>query len=254
MHKQYSKADHVGQGLLCSRIRVMPGGRGEDAIVAVASLGDGVRRELYEYVSRRGRPVGREEAATAVGVKRPLAAYHLDRLARDGLLDVHYERPPGRGGPGAGRPAKLYRRTETELSVSLPPRRYDLAARLLAATVEELGAPASAALAEHAEAAGSRLADESALPRAGEASPEAATAALTAALKDHGYEPYDDGEAVRLRNCPFHHLAQRHLSLVCGMNLSLLVAAVARCPALPLSAVLEPRPGHCCVAFRPRPA
>jgi predicted ArsR family transcriptional regulator len=144
----------------------------------------------------------------------------------------------------------MYRRAETELSVSLLPRRYDLAARLLAATVEELGAPASAALPE---AAGSRLADESGLPRAGETGPEAAMAALTAALKDHGYEPYDDGEAVRLRNCPFHHLAQRHLSLVCGMNSSLLAAAVVRCPALPLSAVLEPQPGHCCVAFRPRP-
>ena len=62
---------------------------------------------------------------------------HLDRLADQGRLAVEYRRPPGRSGPGAGRPAKLYRRTEDELAVSVPERHYDLIGGLLAAAVAE---------------------------------------------------------------------------------------------------------------------
>src|SRR4051812_8638032 len=111
-----------------------------DAVDVIATLGDGVRRSLYDYVVSRGTPVGRDEAADAVGIKRPLAAYHLDRLARDGLLDIAFARPGGRTGPGAGRPAKLYHRSGAELEVSLPPRRYELAAELLASALDAPGA------------------------------------------------------------------------------------------------------------------
>jgi predicted ArsR family transcriptional regulator len=61
-----------------------------------------------------------------------LAAYHLDKLADAGLLVTSYARPAGRGGPGAGRPAKRYVRAQQELSVSVPPRDYGLLAGVLA--------------------------------------------------------------------------------------------------------------------------
>ena len=38
------------------------------------------------------RPVGREEAATALGITRALATFHLDRLADGGLLESAYRR------------------------------------------------------------------------------------------------------------------------------------------------------------------
>ena len=41
---------------------------------------------------------------------------------------MRFQRLTGRSGPGAGRTAKLYRRSDTEIGVSLPERRYDLAA------------------------------------------------------------------------------------------------------------------------------
>jgi len=78
-----------------------------DDLESLSSLADPVRRRLYEAVVRSAKPVGRDEAAAAAGVGRSLAAYHLDRLAEEGLLEVSYGRPEGRGGPGAGRPAKL---------------------------------------------------------------------------------------------------------------------------------------------------
>ena len=84
---------------------------------ALSALGDPTRRRAYDYVSAQGGPAGRDEVATALGIGRTLAAYHLDRLAKEGLLSVAYARRWGRTGPGAGRPAKLYERAATELAV-----------------------------------------------------------------------------------------------------------------------------------------
>src|SRR5258707_2181726 len=94
------------------------------SVDAIGGLGEPVRRAIYEYAVGRGEPVGRDEVANALGLGRTLAAFHLDRLAEAGLLEVSYARRSGRAGPGAGRPAKLYRRSAAEIEVSLPPRRY----------------------------------------------------------------------------------------------------------------------------------
>jgi predicted ArsR family transcriptional regulator len=106
-------------------------------VSAVAALAEPTRRRLYEHVVRQPRPVGRDDVAEALGVPRATTAFHLDRLVADGLLDVHFERRTGRTGPGAGRPAKLYRRSDTAVEVSLPERRYDLAGELLASALDE---------------------------------------------------------------------------------------------------------------------
>src|SRR5580704_4402161 len=108
----------------------------DSGIAVLGSLDDPVRHRLYQFVAARGTPVGRDEAAAAAGIGRPLAAYHLDKLVELGLLTASYQRPPGRGGPGAGRPAKRYARSAAEFTVAVPPREYELAARLLAAAVE----------------------------------------------------------------------------------------------------------------------
>src|SRR5215468_585193 len=107
---------------------------------AIGLLQDGARRALYEFVVAQGREVSRNEAAAAVGVQRTLAAFHLDRLASAGLLEVAYRRLTARTGPGAGRPAKLYRRAATERAVSVPPRDYAQGAALLAEAIERSGA------------------------------------------------------------------------------------------------------------------
>src|SRR5438105_14446775 len=89
-------------------------------IERVALLDEPARRRLYDFVSGRNAPVGRDEAAAATGMSRGLAAFHLDRLAEAGLLDVEFRRLTGRTGPGAGRPAKLYARAGRRVSVNLP--------------------------------------------------------------------------------------------------------------------------------------
>src|SRR5260370_18193595 len=99
-------------------------------LAAWSSLDDGVRGRLYEFVSGQAEPVGRDEAAAAAGIGRPLAAYHLDRLVELGLLTASYQRPRGRGGPGAGRPAQMYARSRPQCPGTRPPRGDGPAPRL----------------------------------------------------------------------------------------------------------------------------
>jgi len=127
-------------------------------LASLSSLDDPVRRRLYEVVTGQDRPVGRDEAASAAGVGRALAVYHLDKLVESGLLTASYQRPPGRRGPGAGRPAKVYARSDREFAVTVPPREYELAARLLVQAVEaDPGDRSRAALAEAARRLGTEL-------------------------------------------------------------------------------------------------
>ena len=211
-----------------------------EPVEALSTLGDATRRSAYDYVWAQGRPVGRDEVADALGIGRTLAAYHLDRLATAGLLSIAYARRSGRSGPGAGRPAKLYERSDHEVAVSLPPRDYGVAARLLAdAAAQDEHGETRRALRAAAESLGREIAATATDP------PD-----LERLLRDRGYEPYiDDAGVTRLRNCPFHAVAQSHPEVVCDMNLSLLTATLAGLDA-DLQAVLEPGPGRCCVAIK----
>ncbi|MGZ6373017.1 MAG: helix-turn-helix domain-containing protein, partial [Candidatus Limnocylindria bacterium] len=112
-----------------------------DPVQALALLDEPNRRRLYELVTVSREPISRDDAAAELGMSRDLAAFHLDRLLDAGLLETEYRRRGGRTGPGAGRPAKLYRRSGRDLAVSFPPRRYDVAAELLATAFDRLDAP-----------------------------------------------------------------------------------------------------------------
>src|SRR3954451_24809447 len=94
-----------------------PGDEATDAVGAVGVLAEPSRRALYEYVVDQGTWVGRDQAADAIGAQRGIAAHHLDRLAEAGLLEIGYQRLGDRTGPGAGRPAKVYRRASAEVTV-----------------------------------------------------------------------------------------------------------------------------------------
>src|SRR4051794_13958983 len=96
------------------------------------ALSEPTRRRAYEAVQRARGPLSRAEVAHALDISTRLAAFHLDRLVQEGLLVAHYARPAGRpGGPGAGRPTKWYTPTADGLEVTVPPRRNDIAARIL---------------------------------------------------------------------------------------------------------------------------
>lgn len=216
-------------------------------------LADPVRRRAYLHVRSLHRAASREEVATALGISHNLAAFHLDKLLDAGLLSAHYARPQGRGGRGAGRPAKWYAPTGREVRVSIPPRRYDLAGELLARAVAETGAGAGVAAraAEIARATGREwgTAHRSRGPRRPGATRTLASAADL--LADAGYEPLvDEGEIV-LWNCPFHAVAQVAREVVCRFNAELVAGLLEGLGADGLTAVLDPVEGRCCVVVRP---
>jgi predicted ArsR family transcriptional regulator len=213
-------------------------------ISVVAVLNDPVRRRLYDYIAMHPDGVSRSEAAVAAGIQRTLAAFHLDRLAEAGLVDVTFRRLAGQAGPGAGRPAKLYRRAAAEHQVSVPPRDYRAAAELLAEVVDITGAePELQRSARSRGAAAGRAARW-------QAPTEPPDGLVAGVLTAQGYQPYRDGADIRLRNCPFHVLASRYPPLICGMNLALLEGLLEGAAVTALEATLDPRPGDCCVVVR----
>jgi predicted ArsR family transcriptional regulator len=207
-------------------------------LAAIGLLQDPVRRALYGHVVAAGGEVSRNQAAEAVGVQRGLAAFHLDKLVEAGLLEATFRRLGERRGPGAGRPAKLYRRAAGEIAASLPPRTYATAAHLLAEAVDQAGADLElqAAARRAGQAAGRRQ------PQAGRGP------AIEQVLGARGYEPYRDGAGLRLRNCPFAQLAHEFPVLVCAMNLALIEGLLDGIGEPPGRAVMDPAPGRCCVA------
>ena len=218
---------------------------------SLSSLDDPVRRRLYGVVSGRAEPVSRDEAARAAGIDRALAAYHLDKLVDSGLLTASYQRPGGRTGPGAGRPAKLYSRSGREFAATVPPREYELAARLLVRAVEsDASGHSRAALRAAAYQLGREIGGQVTSRRSGhgDAGAGAGLRDLETVLAGHGYQPEcRDDDIMRLRNCPFHQLAAAHKDTVCAMNLALIEGVTAGLNASALRPLLDPQPGHCCV-------
>ncbi|MBM7830659.1 putative ArsR family transcriptional regulator [Agromyces cerinus] len=208
-----------------------------DDLVAVASIADPQRRALLEFVGRHPEPVGRDEAARALGMARGTAAFHLDRLVEAGWLVTEFQRRNGRTGPGAGRPAKLYTAASGEVSVSVPKRHYDIAAELLSRAVEEsdrTGRPIRPTLERVATDLGRALGS--------------ASDSMTEVLQRLGYEPVDDGaDGLLLTNCPFHRVAQNHTATICGANRALLQGAAEGVDGEARAVVLEPGVGQCCV-------
>ena len=214
-----------------------------DSAQAAQLLADPLRRALYDAVAAHDEPVTREAAAAVAGVSANLAGYHLDQLEQAGLLLASFARRHGRSGPGAGRPAKHYRRSGVEVRLQVPAREDGFLATLLATAIEsdQTGATQSSLLAA-ATTAGRKI---------GQAASDGSRQALLTALSERGYEPREEADGtVVLRNCPFHHLMPAHLDLVCGMNLALL-GGVAEAAGSRYAAHLAPQAGSCCVTLRP---
>jgi predicted ArsR family transcriptional regulator len=213
----------------------------ENRAAALGELGDPIRRRVYDIVANAQDAVGRDAAAAAAGIPRSTVAFHLDRLVDAGLLTVEYRRLSGRSGPGAGRPAKLYRATAAEVTGSIPERHYELAGELLAAAAERADRddiPMRDAVPAQARELGAQIGTE--------------CRSVEAALDACGYRPASDGAGgVVLENCPFHALAARHTQLVCGANLAL-VQGMIDATGDERTPHLVPRDGHCCVEVRAR--
>jgi predicted ArsR family transcriptional regulator len=226
--------------------------QGDQRLAALAALNEPQRQRLYRHVAAQDVPVSRDDAAEALGIPRSVAAFHLEKLAELGLLDVEYRRPSGRTGPGAGRPAKLYRRAETEIVLSVPDRHYDLAALLLAEGVEA-ATDGSVGVDEAVRVAARRYGKQigTSASSVGRLSQKKRVEHLMELLTANGYEPHAVGGTITLGNCPFHALAEEHRALICAMNLELVRGVVQAVGLDEEVAQQTPVPGRCCVSVRP---
>jgi predicted ArsR family transcriptional regulator len=198
---------------------------------AAAALREPVRGRLYEYVIAQPIPVGRDQAAMALGLSRAAAAFHLDRLVDVGLLAIEYRRLTGRSGPGAGRPAKLYRGSGRTINLAWPHREHMLLAGLLAA-----GAPTESGFAE------ARDRGRAIGRRAGGRSRQA----VERALGDLGFAPVRDDGTTRTLSCPFEPLSRQYPPVVCGIGQALVEGIIEGAGADLAVACEEPRTG-CCI-------
>ena len=210
-----------------------------ETILQLCVLDDPARRAAYLAVRTAGRPLTRAEVADEVGISVRLAAFHLEKLVSEGFLEGTYERDER--SVGVGHPAKRYRATILELEVSIPPRRYDLAAEILAEALEaDSVAPPLESLADAAAGYGRQVGRRT-RARGG------ANRLLTA-LNVIGYEPATSGRDVVLRNCPFRHVAQARPEIICSMNLAFVAGVLAGTQSRS-HAVLSPSAQRCCVVI-----
>jgi predicted ArsR family transcriptional regulator len=210
----------------------------------IAALVDPVRRALYDHVRHERRPVSREDAARALDISRSLAAFHLDKLVEVGMLHARYEAPPEQP-RGRGRSPKVYEASSDGLSLTMPPRQYELMATILADAVAEDPDDAASAACRRAVAIGQ------AVGASATAAGGAASRAVTC-LTGLGYEPRTDGDDVVLGNCPFHPIAAAHTALVCGINVEFVAGLLSGLGCEGMRAELRPYPDGCCVRLVPR--
>jgi predicted ArsR family transcriptional regulator len=226
----------------------------EQRLESAAALADELRRQMYLFIREQRRPVGRDEAAQAVGISRNLAAFHLDKLVEKGLLSAHYTRLSGRSGPGAGRPAKVYEPSERDVSVSIPFRSYEVVGDVLLAALESSPRSASqhGAVRDAAFEKGVELGKSVRRTRTlRQASRKTQVDVVTQVLSERGYEPYRDERGnLRLHNCPFHSLARRSPELVCELNHAFIDGLLRGLGVKSLASSLDPRPGECCVQIQ----
>ncbi|MGH4024544.1 MAG: helix-turn-helix transcriptional regulator, partial [Pseudonocardiaceae bacterium] len=183
-----------------------------------------------------------------LGISRKIAAFHLDKLVEVGLLATRVEH--GAGQRRAGRRPKVYEPSGVDLRVALPDRRPDLLADILVEAM--LGDsdvhPRSAALRiaqEHGVVIG---AAERHAVRPGRLGAERALSLAESLLRHYGFEPSrETPTVVRLRNCPFHPIAERSPAFVCAINHAFITGLLDGLQAHSAQATLAPRAGECCV-------
>lgn len=217
-------------------------------IAGLMALREPTRRALYEHVARQPHAVSRDEAAGVLGINRPLAAFHLDRLVSAGLLIAEYRRLSGRSGPGAGRPAKLYRRSRRALTLTVPRRNPELLAGLLAASMAppdpEVGS------LESAREAGRSLGFRARKGLRARPTTARLMSCVEDVLEEIGFEPYrsTDGQ-IRLRNCPFDPLSRRFTAVVCDAGVALARGIVEGVGTEGIEITRRERPDQCCIAL-----
>jgi predicted ArsR family transcriptional regulator len=193
------------------------------------------RARVLDLLRFAGRPLGVREVAEQTGLHPNTARFHLDALVDAGLVTRNAQsRPsPGRrslayqvqdGGGPAGR------------------RRYRLLAEMLTSMIAGVMPEPGATAAEAGREWGRYLTEQP--PPYQRPDATQAIEKLTAALEQIGFTPEalaeGSGYQIRLHQCPFREVAERHQDVVCALHLGLMQGALTQMRAPVTTARLQP--------------
>jgi predicted ArsR family transcriptional regulator len=184
-----------------------------------SALGDPTRRGIYITVRESAEPLTTSAIAELFGIHPNVARHHLDRLAFDGYLEVTHRRASGKGGPGAGRPAKCYQASNKEISVHFAPRRFELLVEMLIRVLDEVAPENVGQVAESVgRDYGKELAAEIGMPD--EPGYSGAVQAVARAMTGLGFsvDPDVEGQRLLTSHCPFGEAATSHPEVICSLD------------------------------------
>lgn len=206
-----------------------------------SALGDPTRRAIYIAVRESVDPMTTSKVAQLFDIHPNVARHHLDRLAKDGYLQVSHQRRSG--GPGAGRPAKTYESTDKEVSVHFAPRRFEMLTEMLFKVIAELDPPN---VSEIAERVGRRYGEElaSEIGAADDPGYDEAVQAVASAMTGLGFsvDPDIDGQRLLTSHCPFGETATSHPDVICSLDRGI-VAGLFGALSVPCNPVVIPHQG-----------
>lgn len=205
-----------------------------------SSLGDPTRRGIYIAVRESAEPLTTSAIAELFGIHPNVARHHLDRLADDGYLKISHQRPAGKGGPGAGRPAKSYEATTKEVSVHFSPRRFEMLVDMLIRILAEVAPENVAQVAESVgRTYGEELAAEIGVPD--EPGYDGAVQAVARAMTGLGFsvDPDVAGQRLLTSHCPFGEAATSHPEVICSLDRGI-VAGMFGALSYPCNPVIIP--------------
>jgi len=212
-----------------------------------AILGDSTRRGIYLAVREASGSTTAASIAESFDIHPNVARHHLERLVAEGYVETG---PPESGARHAGRPPRRYLATGKEISVSYPPRRFDLLSELLVRVVERMDAGQAPIIAEEVGYQfGTDLAAETGLTGGHDAG--GALDAVSGALETIGFgvapEPAD--RSLLTSHCPFGKTASDHPEIVCKIDQGIVRGLMDAARGISGTVVVSPHegPGDACV-------
>ena len=212
-----------------------------------APLGES-RARVLDLLRAAGRPLGVQEVAEQAGLHPNTARFHLDALVEAGLATR--EQQP-RETPG--RPSMAYQVTDSDGPTGR--RRYRLLAEMLTSMIAGVMPQPGEAATEAGREWGRYLTEQ--LPPYQRLDSDEAVERLTAVLQEIGFAPETAAEAggyrLRLHQCPFREVAERHQDVVCALHLGLMQGVLGQLRAPVTADRLQPfaEPSVCIADLAP---
>ena len=186
------------------------------------------RARVLDLLRASGGPLRAQDVAGQAGLHPNTARFHLDALVEAGLAT---RKPQPRETPG--RPSMVYRATGEDGPAGR--RRYRLLAEILTSLIAGMMPQPEERAAEAGREWGRYLTEQP--PPYQRLDAGQAIEKLCAALDEIGFAPEAAAEGggylLRVHQCPFREVAERHQDVVCALHLGLMqgVLAQLRAPA-----------------------